>query len=184
MDGWITKIEKARGNADMEEESWITHEEYLASAELFRSAFPAFAAEVARVEAMRGKLNEFQLSRAVTMAADSVEILGWNSRRTVLAIFDVYVELYRGEGREAADRWVEATFGAGLLPAPGGAPDSADPGLLARLGEVEEEIREREAELLELYRELTRLKAAASGTRPADGLRGQGEDEGEAAAGR
>ncbi|QJC52990.1 hypothetical protein HGI30_16380 [Paenibacillus albicereus] len=166
----------------MEEESWITHEEYLASAELFRSAFPAFAAEVARVEAMRGKLNEFQLSRAVTMAADSVEILGWNSRRTVLAIFDVYVELYRGEGREAADRWVEATFGAGLLLASGGRQEQADPGLLARLAAVEEEIRGREAELLELYRELTRLKAEASGTQPPDGLRGRGEDDGELAA--
>ncbi|OXM15303.1 hypothetical protein [Paenibacillus herberti] len=148
----------------MEEESWITHEEYLAAAELFRSAFPAFAAEVARVEIIRGKLNDFQLSRAVTMATDSIEILGWDSRRTVLAIFDVYVELYRGEGRLAADRWVEATFGAGLIYTESNESGMADPGLLARLAEIELEIGAREADLLELYRELTRLKTAASGT--------------------
>lgn len=163
----------------MEEESWITHEEYLAAAELFRSAFPAFAAEMARVEALRGKLNEFQLSRAVTKAADSIEILGWDSRRTVLAIFDVYVELYRGEGREAADRWVEATFGAGILLTSTAESGPPDPGLLARLAEVESAIRIREAELLEMYRELTRLKAAASGMAAAATFASESLDEDE-----
>ena len=99
----------------MEEESLITHEEYLTSAELFRSAFPAFAAELQRVEALRGKLNEFQLRQAVAMATGSIVILGWNCRKTIGAIFDVYVELYREEGKSAADQWVEATFGIAAL---------------------------------------------------------------------
>ncbi len=138
----------------MEEESLITHEEYLTSAELFRSAFPTFAAEVERVEARRGRLNDFQLMQAVSKATDSIVILGWNCRKTVAAMFDVYAEIYRREGREAADKWVEATFGVSYSPEAGEVRQS----LLEAMDRVHILIKAKEAELQLLYRELHELR--------------------------
>lgn len=155
------------------EETSITQEEFLAAAELFRTAFPSFVGEIERVEAERGKLNDFQLMLAVTRAKEGLVILGWDCRKTVNAIFDTYVGIYKAEGRGAADEWAEFTFGCSriavqypeyvtYMEADEDAEVPIAITLEERIAELTAQIQQQEVELLQNYRELYRLRITAN----------------------
>ncbi|REK76284.1 hypothetical protein [Paenibacillus paeoniae] len=142
----------------------------------FANVYPILMNEVDRIESVRGKLNDFQLMLAVSQAKDAVGILGWERRLTVNAALEKYASIYRESGREEADYWVAETFGFMIdwsqtteegMPeeqpsspnaevdalSTDGAAEPAEP----RLEEISGLIAEKEAELLQLYREYHRL---------------------------
>ncbi|MBB6674749.1 hypothetical protein [Cohnella nanjingensis] len=125
-------------------------------AELFRLVYPAFIVEIDRAEATRGKLKEFHLAMAAEHAKNSVRILGWDSRRTLNAIFETYKDIYLLKGRTAADLWSKDTFGCTpeiAMNDPDGARE-----LEAKIEAMQLLIQEKEAELLHLYREIHMLQ--------------------------
>ncbi|MCC3374383.1 hypothetical protein [Cohnella sp. REN36] len=125
-------------------------------AELFRLVYPAFIVEIERAEATRGQLKEFHLAMAAEHAKNSVRILGWDSRRTLNAIFETYKDIYLLKGRIAADMWARETFGC--------TPEVAihDPegarALEEKIEAMQLLIQDKEAELLHLYREIHMLQ--------------------------
>lgn len=130
-------------------------------AALFQAIYPVFIEEIDRVEALRGKLSDFQLMRAAARSKDTMGSLSWERRQTVNAIFDMYIELYREYGREAADEWVILTFGSSRKAIvertrkfPGERPESPNPNVESRIEELSRLLLEKEAELLWIQREL------------------------------
>lgn len=126
------------------------------AAELFRLIYPAFAALLDKAEATRGELKEFHLAMAAEHAKSSVRILGWDSRRAINAIFELYKERYLAEGRLAADLWAADQFGCDLKAALAESEDMRE--LEARVEAVAAQITQREAELGRLRRELAQLE--------------------------
>ncbi|RJX41099.1 hypothetical protein D3P09_03590 [Paenibacillus pinisoli] len=142
----------------------------------FANVYPILMSEIDHIEAVRGKLNDFQLMLAVSRAKDAVGILGWERRLTVNAALEKYASIYRDFGREEADDWVAGTFGFMLnwsqmteqgMPeeqppsqnADGDEPsiDENDEPAGPSLEEISELIAQKESELLQLYREYYRL---------------------------
>ncbi|GLX70719.1 hypothetical protein [Paenibacillus glycanilyticus] len=146
----------------------IPQEEFFAAAALFCRAYPVFVAEIDRVEAERGKLNDFQLMRAVNKAKEGIVILGWDCRKAVNALFDTYVEIYKHNNKENADYWAESTFGCSktlFFEPPAMEEEVIEENgipLALRIEHLSSLIHEQEAELLQNYRELYRLKIAAA----------------------
>lgn len=142
------------------EEIMITEEEWQQAVALFNRAYPFFIDEIERVEAQRGKLNDFQLMLAVSRAKESLVILGWNCRKALNAIFDQFVEIYRTRGKEWAEDWAEDTFEASrihvepMIEEP--QPEYHNP----RIHDLKMLIQAKEAELLLLYQELVELQDA------------------------
>lgn len=135
----------------------ITEEEWKQAVELFNRAYPFFIDEIERVESERGKLNDFQLMRAVSRAKEGLIILGWNCRRALNAIFDAFVDLYRKSGKAEAEDWAEATFSSSRIHVPREEevqPDYMNP----RIYDLKMLIQAKEAELLLLYQELVELQ--------------------------
>lgn len=126
------------------------------AAELFRLIYPAFAALLDKAEAARGPLKEFHLAMAAEHAKSGVRILGWDSRRAINAIFEMYKERYLTEGRIAADLWAADRFGCDLEAAMVESEDVRE--LEERIKAVVLQIRQREAELQRLRRELGQLE--------------------------
>ncbi|MDI4643944.1 hypothetical protein [Cohnella hashimotonis] len=126
------------------------------AAELFRLIYPAFAALLDKAEAARGPLKEFHLAMAAEHAKSGVRILGWDSRRAINAIFDLYKEHYLAEGRIAADLWAADQFGCDLEAAIVESEDIRE--LEERIKAVVLQIRQRESELQRLRRELGQLE--------------------------
>lgn len=142
----------------------------------FANVYPILMSEIDHIEAVRGKLNDFQLMLAVSRAKDAVGILGWERRLTVNAALEKYASIYREYSREEADDWVAGTFGFMINwsqmteqemheeqpPSPDAAVEvSTTDGTGEPAGpsmeEVSDLIAEKEAELLQLYREYYRL---------------------------
>lgn len=126
------------------------------AAELFRLIYPAFAALLDKAEAARGPLKEFHLAMAAEHAKSGVRILGWDSRRAINAIFELYKEHYLAEGRIAADLWAADQFGCDLEAAIVESEDVRE--LEERIKAVVMQIRQRESELQRLRRELSQLE--------------------------
>lgn len=126
------------------------------AAELFRLIYPAFAALLDKAEAARGPLKEFHLAMAAEHAKSGVRILGWDSRRAINAIFELYKERYLAEGRIAADLWAADQFGCDLEAAIVESEDIRE--LEERIKGVVHQIRQRESELQRLRRELGQLE--------------------------
>ncbi|MFD2328632.1 hypothetical protein ACFSR7_05165 [Cohnella sp. GCM10020058] len=126
------------------------------AAELFRLIYPAFAALLDKAEAARGPLKEFHLAMAAEHAKSGVRILGWDSRRAINAIFELYKEHYLVEGRIAADLWAADQFGCDLEAAIVESEDIRE--LEERIKAVVMQIRQRESELQRLRRELGQLE--------------------------
>ncbi|CAI6083580.1 hypothetical protein [Cohnella sp. JJ-181] len=126
------------------------------AAELFRLIYPAFAALLDKAEAARGPLKEFHLAMAAEHAKSGVRILGWDSRRAINAIFELYKEHYLAEGRIAADLWAADSFGCDLEAAIVESEDVRE--LEERIKAVVLQIRQREAEMQRLRRELSQLE--------------------------
>ncbi|MDG0790954.1 hypothetical protein OMP38_08805 [Cohnella ginsengisoli] len=126
------------------------------AAELFRLIYPAFAALLDKAEAARGPLKEFHLAMAAEHAKSGVRILGWDSRRAINAIFELYKEHYLAEGRIAADLWAADQFGCDLEAAIVESEDVRE--LEERIKAVVMQIRQRESELQRLRRELGQLE--------------------------
>ncbi|MFF2479602.1 hypothetical protein [Paenibacillus sp. NPDC058071] len=151
------------------EEMVMTQEDYASVSELFRAAYPSFVQEIERVEKERGKLNDFQLMRAVSNAKESLTILNWDYRKAVNAIFDTYVELYKENGKEEADKWAIVTFGCSRFnPLAAQSSSGQEEGLgdagqietvHARIEELALLLQAKEAELMLLYKELNRLQS-------------------------
>gem|GEM_PF-1656171 len=145
----------------------IPQEEFFAAAALFCRAYPVFVAEIDRVEAERGKLNDFQLMRAVNKAKEGLVILGWDCRKAVNALFDTYVEIYKHSSKDDADHWAESTFGCSktLIYEPPLEEEvilEHGSSLEMRIEQLTALIHEQETTLLQNYRELYRLKIAAA----------------------
>lgn len=134
----------------------ITEQEMIEAAELFQTVYPFFIEEIDRVEAMRGKLNDFQIMLAVSRAKDAMGILSWDRRQTINAIFDTYMEMYRLYGRNVADKWVEKTFSYAPPETQNSRQRYED--TQQRNIELSHLIAEKEAELLRIYRELYLLQ--------------------------
>ncbi|MDG0814197.1 hypothetical protein [Cohnella rhizosphaerae] len=126
------------------------------AAELFRLIYPAFAALLDKAEAARGPLKEFHLAMAAEHAKSGVRILGWDSRRAINAIFELYKERYLAEGRIAADLWAADQFGCDLEAAIVESEDIRE--LEDRIKGIVHQIRQRESELQRLRRELGQLE--------------------------
>lgn len=150
----------------MQNPSVITIEEMMTEVDLFQSVYPDLIGEIERVEKARGKLNDFQLMLAVTYAKNGLGVLSYERRQTVNAIFTAFTDIYRKEGLIAADHWARETFGInnrtlsdeevaeGETGIPEPAIDDEDVSLIEhRLEELSSIIRERETELLDIYRE-------------------------------
>ncbi|QAY65745.1 hypothetical protein [Paenibacillus protaetiae] len=142
------------------EETIISEEELNQAVQLFNQAYPYFIEEIDRVEAERGKLNDFQLMIAVSHAKQKLEIISWNCRKTVNAIFQTFVEIYRRTSKEEAEDWAEETFGTSRIRF---VPESdagqiAPEGVNPRIHELKLQIQAKEAELLLLYQELVQLQ--------------------------
>lgn len=158
----------------------ISEDEMVKETELFYQIFSVFIQELDGIEQTRGKLNEFQLMQVVYRAKDTMGILGWERRQTVSSIFDKYMHIYRVFGRAEADEWISLTFGYSIpkssFPVAESPRDAADPGeapaedeqtsdnsqyTALRVETLSRLILEREAELLQLYREFYLLKQDA-----------------------
>ncbi|MCM3625790.1 hypothetical protein M3194_00250 [Paenibacillus glycanilyticus] len=151
----------------------IPQEEFFAAAALFCRAYPVFVAEIDRVEAERGRLNDFQLMRAVNKAKEGLVILGWDCRKAVNALFDTYVEIYKHSSKDDANHWAESTFGCNktLIYEPPFEEDVVlehGVSLDMRIEQLTALIHEQETTLLQNYRELYRLKIAAAHDAEAD----------------
>ncbi|GMK48290.1 MULTISPECIES: hypothetical protein [Paenibacillus] len=145
----------------------IPQEEFFAAAALFCRAYPVFVAEIDRVEAERGRLNDFQLMRAVNKAKEGLVILGWDCRKAVNALFDTYVEIYKHSSKDDANEWAESTFGCSktlIYEPPLVEEEILEHGvsLELRIEQLTALIHEQEATLLQNYRDLYRLKIAAA----------------------
>ncbi|MFD1953129.1 hypothetical protein ACFSL6_02790 [Paenibacillus thailandensis] len=153
--------------ANESQEIMITEEEWHQAVALFNRAYPYFIDEIERVEAERGKLNDFQLMLAVSRAKERLVILGWNCRKALNAIFDRFVDLYRTSGKEWAEDWAEDTFGSSRIhvqpPDDEQQPDYANP----RIHDLRMLIQVKEAELLLLYQELVELQDEEQASRDA-----------------
>jgi hypothetical protein len=155
----------------------ISEHEMIKETELFHKIFSVFINEIDQIENTRGKLNDFQLMQAVYRAKDTTGILGWESRQNINSIFEKYMSIYREFGRAKADEWVTITFGFSFNMRNESEPEA--PSELSKtensLSEDEEtsnshkkeELRveelsllilEKEAELLQLYREFYLLQ--------------------------
>ncbi|MDF2661545.1 MAG: hypothetical protein K0Q94_4336, partial [Paenibacillus sp.] len=66
----------------------ITEDDMIREAELFQNIYPIFAEEIDRAEAIRGRLNDFQIMIAASRAKDAMGILSWERRQIVNAIFE------------------------------------------------------------------------------------------------
>jgi hypothetical protein len=144
-----------KGRRHMDQPS-ITEQEMIEAAELFQTVYPFFIEEIERVEAMRGKLNDFQIMLAVSRAKDAMGTLGWDRRQTINAIFETYMEMYRLHGRREADKWVEETFS--YMPPETQGSSQGPEDTQKRIMEISRLIVEKEAELLRIYRELYLLQ--------------------------
>jgi len=146
--------------ATTDEQTIITEDELQQSITLFNEAYPYFIDEIERVESMRGKLNEFQLMRAVSRAKQRLEIIGWNCRKTVNALYEAFVDIYKESGKEEALSWAEGTFGANREHVPGnGAEGAAElTGVSLQIVELKLQIQAKEAELQQLYDKLVELQ--------------------------
>ncbi|CAM3155595.1 hypothetical protein PALU110988_05345 [Paenibacillus lupini] len=156
-----------QGSKSLKDDTNIPQEEFFAAAALFCRAYPTFVAEIDRVEAERGKLNDFQLMLAVNKAKESLVILGWDCRKAVNALFETYVEVYKHSSKEDANHWAESTFGCSktLIYEPSIEDEEiVEQGLYLemRIEQLTALIHEQETTLLQNYRELYRLKIAAA----------------------
>ncbi|TNJ61572.1 hypothetical protein FE784_34070 [Paenibacillus hemerocallicola] len=150
----------------------ITEEDMIREAELFQNIYPIFAEEMDRVEAIRGRLNDFQIMIAASRAKDAMGILSWERRQIVNAIFESYMEKYSRYGRQEADEWVIESFGC--RPSPrlafgdkriaGNRETDEMTGL--KIEGLSRFILEKEAELLQLYRELFELMELENPKKP------------------
>ena len=156
----------------------ISEHEMIKETELFYKIFSVFINEIEQIESTRGKLNDFQLMQAVFRAKDTMGvILGWERRQTVNSIFEKYMHIYRAFGRAKADEWVTITFGYSITMRNETEPDAtpelpnSENSLLEdeetssnhknaepRVEELSRLILEKEAELLQLYREFYLLQ--------------------------
>ncbi|GGG14451.1 hypothetical protein [Paenibacillus abyssi] len=152
----------------------ISLEEMMTESELFQSIYPDLIGEIDRVEHVRGKLNDFQLMRAVSYAKNGLGVLSYERRQNINAIFEVFSEIYRQEGRESAHQWASDTLGcevpvlqvdelnelSNVVPvdASEDASEYVSNDARARLEELSSMIQEKEADLLQLYREYYQLQ--------------------------
>jgi len=139
----------------MTNETIITMEDMLAEAELFQAIYPDLIGEIERIENTRGKLGEFQLMQAVSYAKNGLGVLSYERRQIINSILEQFSIIYWKGGRYDAIQWAQETFGCYAEPPTGEAQDSQVQG---RLEELTVRIREREAELLKLYREYYMLQ--------------------------
>ncbi|WP_168120439.1 hypothetical protein [Paenibacillus sp. HB172176] len=157
----------------------ISEEDMVLETEEFSKVYPILMNEIDHIERVRGKLNDFQLMLAISRAKDSMAILSWDRRQTVNAILEKYAQLYRESGREAADAWVDETFGFilrlsedeeaeadSLVPrnaemAAKELEDARESEASSRIARRKQEISGlitvKETELLQLYREFYKL---------------------------
>lgn len=141
-----------------EQTTIITEEELQQSIALFNEAYPYFIDEIERVETLRGKLNEFQLMRAVWLAKERLVILGWNCRKTVNALFEAFVDIYKETSKEEAQAWAEGTFGANREHVQVTEDSSEQNAMNIQIVELKLQIQEKEAELALLYNKLAELQ--------------------------
>ncbi|TJY44027.1 hypothetical protein E5161_01110 [Cohnella pontilimi] len=129
--------------------SSISIQQMQTEAQAFQSVYPDFISEIERVESTRGKLNDFQLMMAVSYAKNGLGVLSYERRQIINAIFAAFTNIYRNEGRIAANQWAYENFGCGVMPL--SSEDTRD--VHTRLEELSTMIRDKETELLKLYRE-------------------------------
>lgn len=127
----------------------MTIEEMKTESELFQTVYPDLIGEIDRIENTRGKLNDFQLMMAVSYAKNGLGVLNYERRQTINAIFESFAEIYRQEGRFAADQWARLNFGCGQELE----DDDERRIVRARIDELSTVIRDKETELLKIYRE-------------------------------
>jgi hypothetical protein len=139
----------------MQNPSLITVDEMKTERELFKSVYPDLIGEIERVEKTRGKLNDFQLMMAVSYAKNGLGVLNYERRQTINAIFTGFTNLYRMEGRIAADLWAKENFGCDFS---GDESEAINEEVAARLDELSTLIRDKETELLKIYREFHMLQ--------------------------
>ncbi|MUT67090.1 hypothetical protein [Paenibacillus sp. NEAU-GSW1] len=153
----------------------ITKEEFAAVSDLFRQAYPYLIHEIERVESERGKLNDFQLLRAVSRAKQSIAVVNWDYRKMVNAVFDAYVEIYKETGRKEADEWAIVTFGCSRYIKISSEDQSNidendareqhdkldEASLHILMNELTLQMEAKEAELLQLYEQFQRLQKLA-----------------------
>ncbi|MFC4775236.1 hypothetical protein ACFO9Q_00375 [Paenibacillus sp. GCM10023252] len=151
----------------------ITQEEMLTEAELFRSIYPVLIGEIDRVEQARGKLNDFQLMLAVSYTKDGLGVLSYERRQTVNAIFDTFTSIYRKSGRIPAEIWAKETFGCSTEAI---RRDEDTSEIVQRMDELAKIIQEKEAELLQLYREFYTLQGYLPNQEAATYEEGSNED--------
>jgi hypothetical protein len=155
----------------------ISEHEMIKETEIFFKIYSEFIDEIDQIESVRGKLNDFQLMQAVSRAKENMGILGWERRQTVNSIFEKYMHIYRIFGRAKADEWVKVTFVYSIKmrndiepEAPTELPklenslsaneetSSNHKNAESRIQELSRLILEKEAELLQLYREFYLLQ--------------------------
>ncbi|MCY9659863.1 hypothetical protein P5G65_16585 [Paenibacillus chondroitinus] len=155
----------------------ISEHEMIKETEIFYKIYSVFIDEIEQIESVRGKLNDFQLMQAVSRAKDTMGILGWERRQTVNSIFEKYMHIYRVFGRAKAHEWVKGTFGYNFkmrndteseaspeLPKPENSLSEDEETSInhknvePRIQELSRLIVEKEAELLQLYREFYLLQ--------------------------
>lgn len=155
----------------------ISEHEMIKETEIFYKIYTVFIDEIDQNESIRGKLSDFQLMQAVSRAKDTMGIVGWERRQTVNSIFQKYMDIYRVFGRAKADEWVKVTFGYSIkirnerepealseLPKPDNSlsedeeTSSEHKNAEPRIQELSRLILEKEAELLQLYREFYLLQ--------------------------
>ena len=147
----------------MTDETIITMEDMLAEAELFQAIYPDLIGQIERIENARGKLNDFQLMQAVSYAKNGLGVLNYERRQIINSILDQFSDIYRKGGRYEAIQWAQETFGCYSEPqAPTESASEAQP----RIEELTHIIREKEAELLKLYREYYTLQTYQQSNEP------------------
>ncbi|WP_020615026.1 hypothetical protein [Paenibacillus daejeonensis] len=147
----------------MTDETIITMEDMLAEAELFQAIYPDLAGEIERIENARGKLNDFQLMQAISYAKNGLGVLNYERRQIINSILDQFSAIYRKGGRYEAIQWAQETFGCYSEPqAMAESTSEAQP----RIEELTHIIREKEAELLKLYREYYTLQTYQQSNEP------------------
>lgn len=153
----------------------FTQEEFAAVSDLFRQAYPYLIHEIERVETERGRLNDFQLLRAISRAKESIAVVNWDYRKMVNAVFDAYVDKYKETGRKEADEWAIVTFGCSryikissdeLSDAQENDTTEHDEqfdaaSLQILMNELTLQMEAKEAELLQLYDQFKRLQKLA-----------------------
>jgi hypothetical protein len=139
---------------NMQNPSSFSIEKMQTEAQAFQSVYPDLIGEIERVESARGKLNDFQLMMAVSYAKNGLGVLSYERRQIINAIFTAFTNIYRNEGRTAANQWAFEHFGCGVNPLSN--EDTRD--VETRIEELSTMIRDKETELLKLYREFYMLQ--------------------------